>query len=74
LNTIQNADNIYVLDKGNIIEQGTHEILMANQRGKYREMVKSQQTERINDDDNLMSMVKVIEEDKKQISMFIFLK
>jgi ABC-type dipeptide/oligopeptide/nickel transport system ATPase component len=64
--------NIYVLDKGNVIEQGTHEILMANERGKYKEMVKSQQIERTNDEDNLMSMEKVIEEDEKQICMLIF--
>ncbi|CAF4907525.1 unnamed protein product, partial [Rotaria sp. Silwood2] len=28
LTTIQNADQIYVLDNGSVIEQGTHEILM----------------------------------------------
>lgn len=41
LSTVQNADNIIVMDKGLIIEQGTHKKLTA-QRGAYYTLVKNQ--------------------------------
>ena len=41
LSTAANADNIIVLDKGTIIEQGTHESLLLN-KGKYFEMWEKQ--------------------------------
>jgi ATP-binding cassette subfamily B protein len=41
LSTVSNADNIIVLDKGRIIEQGTHYEL-TNLRGEYYGLVKNQ--------------------------------
>ena len=41
LSTIRSADNILVLDGGKVVEQGTHESLMA-QRGFYRSLYQSQ--------------------------------
>jgi ATP-binding cassette subfamily B protein len=41
LSTVNNADNIIVLEKGKIIEQGTHSILTSN-RGPYYNLVKNQ--------------------------------
>lgn len=41
LSTIRNADKIVVLDRGNLVQQGTHEELMAVS-GLYREMYQNQ--------------------------------
>jgi len=41
LSTVKNADNIVVLDKGRIVEQGTHAEL-TSLKGKYYELVKNQ--------------------------------
>lgn len=41
LSTVKNADNIVVLDKGMVIEQGTHKELVAN-GNLYYELVKNQ--------------------------------
>jgi ATP-binding cassette, subfamily B, multidrug efflux pump len=42
LSTIKNADQILVLDRGQIVERGTHDELM-QKRGKYYQMYKLQQ-------------------------------
>ncbi|MDO5062976.1 MAG: ABC transporter ATP-binding protein [Peptostreptococcaceae bacterium] len=41
LSTIKNADKIYLLEKGKVIEQGDHEELIAR-KGKYYEMYETQ--------------------------------
>lgn len=41
LSTVKNADNIVVMEKGEIIEQGTHEELVQN-RGAYFNLVRNQ--------------------------------
>lgn len=41
LSTVRNADNIIVLDKGHIIEQGTHQQL-TERRGAYYKLIKNQ--------------------------------
>jgi ATP-binding cassette subfamily B protein len=41
LSTVRDADQIIVLDKGRIVEEGTHQSLTAK-RGKYYELVKNQ--------------------------------
>jgi len=42
LSTIREADCIYVLQKGQIVEHGTHEELIAMDRGVYRSLVELQ--------------------------------
>ena len=41
LSTVRNADNIIVLDKGEVLEQGTHQDL-TNKRGAYYQLVREQ--------------------------------
>ncbi|CAF1464734.1 unnamed protein product [Adineta ricciae] len=38
LSTIQNADHIYVFDKGKVVEEGTHESLMMAEGSRYQTM------------------------------------
>ena len=45
LSTIENCDTIYFVDKGKIIDSGTHEYLLKNNK-KYAELYKKQKTEK----------------------------
>lgn len=40
--TVRKADKIYVIDKGKILEKGTHEELMLKHKGKYKKMFELQ--------------------------------
>merc|ERR1719495_393095 len=42
LSTVMNADIIFVVDDGEIIEEGTHEYLMAKEGGAYAKMISMQ--------------------------------
>jgi ABC-type multidrug transport system fused ATPase/permease subunit len=42
LSTVKNADRVYVLDRGRVIEAGTYHELRAQENGQFREMVEMQ--------------------------------
>ncbi len=42
LSTIKNADKIFVLDQGNIVESGSHEELISNKDGFYNKLIQKQ--------------------------------
>ena len=42
LSTVRALDRILVFDKGEIVEDGTHEALLASPRGRYRRLFERQ--------------------------------
>ena len=42
LSTVRNADQIVVLERGRVVEQGTHDELVCKRGGRYLELVKNQ--------------------------------
>ncbi|KAL1881476.1 hypothetical protein VTK73DRAFT_3538 [Phialemonium thermophilum] len=52
LATVKKADNIVVLRKGQVVQQGTHESLMAEEGGAYWTLATAQQLDMGHDEDN----------------------
>ncbi|CAF1131268.1 unnamed protein product [Rotaria sordida] len=68
LSAVQNAHQIYVLDNGCVIEQGTHEALMSQEGSRYCEMMRAQQNENTeNDIDGKTNTAPIEDYDQKQI-------
>ncbi|CAH2045071.1 unnamed protein product [Thlaspi arvense] len=59
LSTIRNADLIYVVHNGRIVETGSHEELMENLNGQYTSLVRLQQMENEESDDGDIGSVSV---------------
>ena len=68
MTTIQNAHHIYLLDNGSVIEQGTHDTLMAKENGIYQQMVNIQQMEAI-DDNQIMTQSELQADDENIMCM-----
>lgn len=71
MTTIQNAHQIYVLENGYVVEEGTHKTLMTKQGGRYQTMVRRQQTERKASE--VLDIEHDTEENQQTIRMLIFL-
>ena len=70
LTTIQNAHQIYVLEDGHVVEEGTHKTLMMKQGSRYQVMMRRQQTDRKTSD--VWDVEQEIEDDQQAICMSIF--
>lgn len=67
LSTIQNADRILVLEKGKIVEEGTHQTLI-DLNGAYYKMIKSQMINyKSNEKGEIEEKKEYIEEEKKGV-------
>lgn len=66
LSTIKKADRIVVLKEGRLMEQGTHESLLANPEGVYHNLVKAQNLEVGSDEDDVPSKTNLDEAIEKE--------
>lgn len=73
LSTIRNADKIYVLNKGQVVEEGTHASLLEQEGSQYKAMVQSQMTEKI-EDDNPQVIDRNENQTEKHLSLYLYLK
>lgn len=69
LNTIKNCDKIIVLDKGKVVEEGTHEELMLK-KAKYYELWNFQQGIKEENECNLQSECNESEETDKNVMSY----
>jgi len=66
LSTIRNAHRIYVVADGRVVEEGTHDILMATEGSRYQAMVNAKTIEEMAFS-NDMTKAQVEQEDEKQL-------
>lgn len=66
LSTIRNADYIYVLNDGCVLEEGKHETLMKKDDGKYRAMFTSQHMRSVDESEICDGIAYIIETDQDE--------
>ncbi|EGR27069.1 hypothetical protein IMG5_202500 [Ichthyophthirius multifiliis] len=69
LSTIQNADTIIVLDKGNLVEQGTYSELI-NAKGKFESLAKNQiekEQKDLDQDNDLDNQEQIVKDQKNNL-------
>lgn len=64
LSTIMKADNIIVLQKGKVAQQGTHDELLADREGPYWALANAQQ---LSTDENLSETKEVLDPQKQDV-------
>ncbi|KAG1881998.1 P-loop containing nucleoside triphosphate hydrolase protein [Suillus tomentosus] len=70
LSTIKDADRIFVMGDGLVLEQGTHNELLANEDGAYARLVQAQKLRESREDQNIESTTAAsAEEDMEKASL-----